>query len=139
MLKLTKRQINQKIVPHLSKGKRGPSCKVGLWRIVRAILYKLKTGAQWRELPLKSLFGRNTITWQSVFYYFSKWCKDGSFYRLWTIVLALNRQFLDMSRIRRFSYALQKRRSRGRLSRSQEVKNDQHAVFDRPSRYSLSL
>lgn len=99
MLKLTKRQINQKIVPHLSKGKRGPSCKVGLWRIVRAILYKLKTGAQWRELPLKSLFGRHTITWQSVFYYFSKWCKDGSFYRLWTIVLALNRQFLDMSSV----------------------------------------
>lgn len=99
MLKLTKGQINQKIVPHLSKGKRGPSCKVGLWRIVRAILYKLKTGAQWRELPLKSLFGRHAITWQSVFYYFSKWCKDGSFHRLWTIVLALNRQFLDMSSV----------------------------------------
>jgi hypothetical protein len=43
MLKLTKRQINraanrQNIVPVLSKGKRGPSCKVGEWRIVRAIL-----------------------------------------------------------------------------------------------------
>ena len=30
MLKLTKRQINQKIVPHSRKGKRGPSCKVDL-------------------------------------------------------------------------------------------------------------
>lgn len=84
MLKLTKRQINQKLVPHISKGKRGPKCKVGLWRIVRAILYRLKTGTQWRELPLGSLFGRHKISWQSVFYYFSKWSKDGSWYRLWT-------------------------------------------------------
>lgn len=99
MLKLTKRQINQKLVPHISKGKRGPKCKVGLWRIVRAILYRLKTGTQWRELPLKSLFGRHTISWQSVFYYFSKWSKDGSWYRLWTIILELNRQFLDMSSV----------------------------------------
>lgn len=99
MLKLTKRQINQKLVPHLSKGKRGPCCKVGLWRVVRAILYKLKTGIQWRQLPLRSLFGRNTISWQSVFYYFSKWCKDGSFHRLWTTVLDLYRQLLDMSSV----------------------------------------
>lgn len=44
MFKLTKRQVNQKLVPYMSKGKRGPDCKVGLWRIVRAILYRLKTG-----------------------------------------------------------------------------------------------
>ena len=99
MLKLSKKQINQKLVPHLSKGKRGPSCKVGLWRIVRALLYRLKTGTQWRELPLKQLFGRHVISWQSVFYYFSKWSEDGSWYRLWTIVLRLNKRFLDMSSV----------------------------------------
>ena len=42
MLKLTKRQINQNVVPYLSKGSRGPSCKVGEWRIVRAILYRMR-------------------------------------------------------------------------------------------------
>jgi transposase len=97
MVKLSKKDINQKLVPHLSKGERGPDCKVGLWRIVRAILYRLKTGVQWRELPIKSLFGRYSISWQSVFYYFSKWSKDGSWYRLWTTLLEINKAFLDMS------------------------------------------
>ena len=97
MIKLGKKVINQKFVIYLSKGKRGPECKVGLWRIVRAILYRLKTGVQWRELPLKELFGRHTITWNSVFYYFSKWSKDGSLYRLWTTYLKSVKYLLDMS------------------------------------------
>lgn len=97
MINLSKKVINQKLVPHLSKGKRGPKCKVGLWRIVRAILYRLKTGIQWRELPIKSLFGNKVISWNSVFYHFSKWSKDGSWYRLWTVTLELCKSFLDMS------------------------------------------
>jgi len=97
MIKLSKKIINQKLIPYLSKGKRGPQCKVGLWRIVRAILYRLKTGVQWRELPIKTLFGRHSITWNSVFYYFAKWSKDGSLYLLWTSVLKINKCFLDMS------------------------------------------
>ena len=97
MVKLTKKMINKNLVPHLSKGKRGPGCKVGLWRIVRAILYRLKTGIQWRELPIRSLFGRHSISWNSVFYYFSKWSKDGSWYKLWTAVLKINKAILDMS------------------------------------------
>ena len=99
MLKLTKRQINQNIVPMLSKGNRGPSCKVGEWRIVRAILYRMKTGIQWRELPMDSLFGRHLTSWQSVYHYFSKWCKDGSFYWLWTVVLGVCGELLDMSSV----------------------------------------
>lgn len=99
MIKLTKKIINQELVPHLSKGKRGPKCKVGLWRIVRAILKRLKTGTQWRELPMRELFGRHTITWKSVFHYFSKWSKDGSWHRLWIALLALRKRFLDMSSV----------------------------------------
>lgn len=99
MLKVTKAQINRNIVPHLSKGERGPKCKTGLWRIVRAILYRMKTGVQWRELPIKSLFGRHAISWQSVYYYFSKWSKDGSIYLLWTNLLITYRCILDMSSI----------------------------------------
>lgn len=99
MIKLTKKIINQELIPHLSKGKRGPKCKVGLWRIVRAILKRLKTGTQWRELPMRELFGRHTISWKSVFHYFSKWSKDGSWHRLWIALLALNKRFLDMSSV----------------------------------------
>ena len=99
MLKLTKRQINRNIVPLLSKGNRGPRCKVGEWRIVRAILYRMKTGVQWRELPMDSLFNGHLTSWKSVYHYFAKWCKDGSFYRLWTVVLNLCRELLDMSSV----------------------------------------
>jgi len=99
MSKIGKKVINQKLVPHLSKGLRGPKCKVGLWRIVRAILYRLKTGVQWRELPTKELFGRHAISWNTVFYYFAKWSKDGSWYRLWTAYLQTIRFFLDLSSV----------------------------------------
>lgn len=96
-MKLTKKLINAKLVPHLSKGKRGPKCGVGLWRIVRAILKRLKTGCQWRELPIKELFGRRAISYKTVHYYFSKWSKDGSWYRMWTALLALYKHLLNMA------------------------------------------
>jgi transposase len=99
MIKVSKKMINQQRVPHLSKGKRGPQCKVGLWRIVRAILKRLKTGSQWRELPMRELFGRHTISWKTVYYYFSKWSKDGSWYRLWIALLKIYKSFLDMSSV----------------------------------------
>ena len=99
MIKVTKALINRNIVPHLSKGGRGPKCKVGLWRIVRAILYRMKTGTQWRELPIRSLFGRHTISWKSVYYYFSKWSKDGSMYLLWVNLLSVCKSVLDMSSV----------------------------------------
>lgn len=44
MIKLTKKIINLQLGPHLSKGKLGSECKVGLWRIVWVLLYRLKTG-----------------------------------------------------------------------------------------------
>lgn len=99
MLKIGKKVINKNLVPHLSKGERGPKCKVGLWRIVRAILYRLKTGVQWRELPMKTLFGRHSISWNTVFYYFSKWSKDNSWHQVWTAYLKTMKPKLDMSSV----------------------------------------
>lgn len=99
MFKLTKKIINNELVPHLSKGKRGPACKAGLWRVVRAILKRLKTGCQWRELPVEGLFGRHSMSWQSVYYYFSKWSKDGSWSRMHAALMDYNRRLLDMSSV----------------------------------------
>lgn len=99
MYKISKKNLNQQFVKHLSKGKRGPKCRVGLWRIVRAIIYRLKTGIQWRCLPMRELFDRQVISWQSVYYYFSKWSKDNSFYNLWTAYLESQKSLLDMSSV----------------------------------------
>jgi transposase len=63
------------------------------------VLKRLKTGCQWRELPVKDLFGRNTMSWQSVYYYYSKWCRDGSWYDMFTVMMDSNRRLLDMSSV----------------------------------------
>lgn len=71
IIKLKKKEIEHSLVSHLSQGNRGPKPAVGVWRIVRAILYRLKTGCQWRELPMSALFNK-PIHWQTVYYHFKK-------------------------------------------------------------------
>jgi transposase len=94
---VSKDKIERWIVPHLSRGKRGNEVGPPLWRIVWAILYRLKTGCQWRHLPLKEFFEENKLSWQGVYYHFARWTKDGSFERMWTGLLRANHQYLDLS------------------------------------------
>lgn len=63
-----------------------------------AILYRLKTGCQWRQLPMKEFF-RVKYRWQSVYYHFQKWSKNGSWERVWQSVLENNKHMLDLSSI----------------------------------------
>jgi len=46
-----------------------------------AITYRLKTGCHWQQLPMKQLF-REKYSWQSVYYHFQKWSKNGSWERI---------------------------------------------------------
>ena len=73
--------INKWIIPFLSVGKRGFKSNFDLASIFLLILKRLKTGVQWRELPIESYFEKGEISWQNVYYYFNKWSKDGSFQR----------------------------------------------------------
>jgi len=63
-----------------------------------AILYRLKTGCQWRELPMKQFF-RRSYRWQSVYYHFQKWSKDGSWEEVWRVILHKYKHLLDLSSI----------------------------------------
>ena len=76
---LGKDTINKWIISFLSVGKRGFKSNFDLASIFLLILKRLKTGAQWRELPIESYFEKGEISWQNVYYYFNKWSKDGSF------------------------------------------------------------
>ena len=78
---LDKDTINKWIIPFLSVGKRGFKSNFDLASIFLLILKRLKTGVQWRELPIESYFEKGEISWQNVYYYFNKWSKDGSFQR----------------------------------------------------------
>ena len=78
---LGKDTINKWIISFLSVGKRGFKSNFDLASIFLLILKRLKTGVQWRELPIESYFEKGEISWQNVYYYFNKWSKDGSFQR----------------------------------------------------------
>jgi transposase len=77
-----KQNYNKKeICPHLKFGNSMGNTKVKKYQVVEAILYRLKTGCQWRELPMKQFF-RTSYEWNSVYYHFQKWSKDGSWDQL---------------------------------------------------------
>ena len=85
------------IIPHLSDAKRGPKlCQAQKVSVVQAILYRLKTGTQWRYLPIKQFFDRS-YSYQSVFHHFNQWVKDSSWRKVWTNLLKTNKHCLDLS------------------------------------------
>ena len=96
---LRKDIIRTWLLPHLSLGSRGPEIKVDPLEVVEAILYKLKTGCQWRQLPVKQFFTGEILTWSGVYHHFNEWRKDGSWKKLWLMVLQLHRRLLDLSSI----------------------------------------
>ena len=98
-VKLSKKFITKNIIPHLSQSNLGRKTKVPLWKIVKAIIYRLKTGCQWRELPVSFFCSRILISWNSIYYHFNKWSKDGSLKRMWINLLAINKSILDMSSV----------------------------------------
>ncbi|SFW63879.1 Putative transposase of IS4/5 family [Sinomicrobium oceani] len=71
---LDKDTIALEIVPYIPKTNRGFAPTVPLVEIVNAILYKLKTGVQWYQLPVKALFDSKVLSWQSVYYSRSTKC-----------------------------------------------------------------
>ena len=61
------------------------------------ILYRLKTGCQWRQLPIKQFFEQQRLTWQGVYYYFNRWSKLGCWQQVWIHLLAQHHAYLDLS------------------------------------------
>jgi transposase len=94
---MTKGKISKFFVQYLPKYFRGRKTKVGIWRIVKAILYKLKTGVQWKELPMTMFFGDIKYSYQSVYYHFNKWSQTGVWERLYIELIKGNKTKLDMS------------------------------------------
>lgn len=94
---LSKDMIEGWILPHLPIGKRGFTSKVPLYQIVMLILYRLKTGCQWRQLPIKHFFQEEQLSWQGVYYYFNRWTKLGCWQQVWINLLAAHHAYLDLS------------------------------------------
>ena len=56
--------------------KEGRPREVDFLAIVNAILFLLVSGCQWRMIPIS--YGK----WQTIYYYFAKWKKDSTWYRI---------------------------------------------------------
>lgn len=89
-------KIKTLVLPHLSVGKRGKKSGLCLVKVFLLILKRLKTGSQWRELSTREFFDE-PVPWQTIYYYFNKWCKDGSFLKTWQQLLQHNKHLLDLS------------------------------------------
>ena len=87
------------ILPHLPfrSGGRRPSAEPA--EVVAAILYKLKTGCQWRFLPVGQLLPQRPLSWQGVFYHFNEWRKQGAWKQVCLSVLRQHRRQLDLSSV----------------------------------------
>jgi transposase len=96
---LDKDIIKSEIVPYLPLAKRGFQVTVPLEEIVNAVLYKLKTGVQWNQLPVKALFDHEPLSWQSVYYHYRKWCTRGVLKKSWTSILEKNKSKFDLSSV----------------------------------------
>lgn len=95
---LSKDMIDKYILANLSVGLRGKECSKELLReVVELILYRMKTGCQWRFLPTKQFFTTQKLSWQGVYYHFNEWVKDGFWRKVWIAILSTNS--LDLSSI----------------------------------------
>lgn len=97
-LKLTKNFIKNYLLSYISSSNLGRNPKFEKWRILKAIIHRLKTGCQWRELPTAAFFNR-PIHWNTVYYYFNKWAKKRIFKYIWLKILSFKKAELDLSSV----------------------------------------
>ena len=84
-------------MPYLSIAKRGYTSKYDLIEVVNAILYKLKSGCQWRLLPIGHLFSGEGPSWNAVFHHYRKWCKKEEWQKIYSRILNRDKSKLDLS------------------------------------------
>ncbi|MBM3434987.1 MAG: transposase [Bacteroidetes bacterium] len=66
--------MKKEICLHLKFGNCKGNTKVKCYQVVEAILYRLKTGCQWRQLPMKQFFSAK-YGWPGVYHIFRNGAK----------------------------------------------------------------
>lgn len=94
---LSSSSIETYIIPWLSIGSRGKTDEVPTLKIVQAILYRVKTGCQWRSLPVKQFFSTKPYTWQGVYHHFRQWIAEGSWRGAFVALLKEHPRVIDLS------------------------------------------
>jgi len=95
---LSEDTIINEILPYLGAGNRGKSARAKFLKIVQAILYKLKTGCQWKLIPIKEFFEEG-YSYSSIYHHYRRWIADGSWAKSYIRLLDFYRGLLDLSSI----------------------------------------
>ena len=100
-VQLTLSQFNEFILKHLPKTKRGPSCKISLFKIFNYILKFLHTGCQWMNLPIDMdpTTGKPEIHYTRIFRLFQYWLKNEVFEKIFehSVAFLHDLDLLDLS------------------------------------------
>lgn len=94
-IKVSRKEFNQYVAPHLRKPIKGPKPKISTYKIFNYILYVLHTGIQWDQLRTY----HNELHWSNVYKWHNRWSKDGSYQNLFlaSIIKLNDKGKLDLS------------------------------------------
>ena len=97
---LKENEFNEFVLPHLKKGKRGPSKKLSFFKLFNYILYLMHTGCQWEKIPIdKDENGKPEIHYTNIFNAFKSWVKLECFDKIFesSVLRLLEAKLLDTS------------------------------------------
>src|ERR1700688_5101332 len=90
--KLSLEQFEQFVLPHLSRGRRGPAPTLALHTLFNYILQLLYTGCQWKALAIKmNARGRPEIHYTRLYRALRRWQADGCIDRIFAGSVAKTR------------------------------------------------
>lgn len=91
-------EVIKEISANLSLGLKKNNAKVKVEQVVEAILYRLKTGFHWRQLPVKQFFEVD-YSWNSVYQHFARWSRENIWDNVKEIIFEKHKKSLDLSSI----------------------------------------
>jgi transposase len=99
--RITEAQFDEHIRQHLNTARRGYECKIPLYKVFNHILYKLHTGCQWSQLPIKREAGseKKEISHDAVYYHFRKWSQGGDLKKMFQSSVLSIAPALDLSEV----------------------------------------
>ncbi len=96
---LTKVEIETLIMPFIPRNKRGFNSQFDMADIFKCIVHKLKTGCQWSMLFIDIECVKAPFSWQTVYYYYRKWCDHGVFENMWLVYKSILKDHLDTEKL----------------------------------------
>lgn len=97
--KIDKNDFTTKFLPYIPTNKRGFTSKFNMYDIFRCIVHKAKTGCQWEHLFVDLECVKYPFSWQTVYYYHSKWIKAGVYEKAFFAILIEYQLLLDTEKL----------------------------------------